>query len=108
MDHLKSNGVDAYDKKTKTGGIMAGNSIVLDRMFIAAQMPKFESYMHYRQLDASALAIAARYWAPEVAKEAIANKAYGHEALADIRESIAEARVYMDMFKLKSLSPNLS
>lgn len=108
LDYLKSNGIEAYDRKARTGGIMAGNSIVLDRMFIAAQLPKLDAYMHYRQMDASGLALAARYWAPQVADEALANKRYTHEALADIRECIAEAKVYMQMYQLKTLPPSLS
>lgn len=100
LAHLKALGVPQYDRKEKTGGVMAGNSITLDRMFISAQMPNFESYMHYRQLDISGIAMAARLWAPEAARSAIEHKKYLHEALSDIRESIAEAKAYRDLFKL--------
>jgi oligoribonuclease (3'-5' exoribonuclease) len=100
--HLKNNGVAAYDRKAKTGGLMAGNSILLDRMFISAQMPSLNAYLNYRQLDASAVALAARYWAPKLATAALEHKTYSHEALSDIRESIAEARVYMNFLQLNS------
>lgn len=57
-------------------------------------LPAHAGGMHYRQLDISALALAAMAWVPELAKEAIEAKQYKHEALADIRESIAELKCY--------------
>jgi oligoribonuclease (3'-5' exoribonuclease) len=50
--------------------------------------------LHYRQLDISALALAARAFNPELEKEITSKKQYKHEALADIRESIAELKMY--------------
>ncbi|MGB0513930.1 MAG: oligoribonuclease [Wenzhouxiangellaceae bacterium] len=71
---------------------MCGNSICQDRRFLARQMPELEAYFHYRNLDVSTLKELARRWAPEIA-DAL-EKESGHQALADIRESIEELRYY--------------
>ncbi|MEL4370730.1 oligoribonuclease [Shewanella xiamenensis] len=94
INHLKQMGIEAYNRKTKKVVIFAGNSIMFDRSYILCQLPLLHEFMHYRQLDISALALAARAWAPEVEKEAVSAKQYKHEALADIRESIAELKCY--------------
>lgn len=94
IDHLKSLGINAYDRKEKTGAVFAGNSIMFDRSYMMCQMPELHEYLHYRQLDISALAMAARAFKPELEKEITSKKEYKHEALADIRESIAELKMY--------------
>ncbi|MCU8000176.1 oligoribonuclease [Shewanella sp. SM95] len=94
IEHLKALGIPKHDRKAKTGVVFAGNSIMFDRSFIMCQMPELHEYMHYRQLDISALGLAARAWAPEVERKAVEAKQYQHEALADIRESIAELKYY--------------
>ncbi len=94
LDYLLELGVAKYDRKSKVGGIFAGNSIMFDRSFLLCQMPKFHDYMHYRQIDISSLALLARMWNPQFEQEAVSVKEYSHEALADIRESIAELKVY--------------
>lgn len=92
IQYLKILGVEKYNRETKEGGVFAGNSIMFDRTFIMCQMPTLHEYLHYRQIDISALALAFRYWLPSAEK--LVTKQYSHEALADIRESIAEAQVY--------------
>jgi len=71
---------------------MCGNSICQDRRFMARLMPELESYFHYRNLDVSTIKELARRWAPEIAEGL--EKDSGHEALADIRDSIAELEYY--------------
>ena len=71
---------------------MCGNSICQDRRFLARLMPELEAFFHYRHLDVSTLKELARRWAPDIA--AGMEKDSGHEALADIRDSIAELRYY--------------
>lgn len=93
LAYLKANGVNAYDRSARSGAIMVGNSIPFDRSFIMSQMPALNNYLHYRQLDISALALASRYWNPAIEKAA-PTKTYTHRALTDIEESIAEARHY--------------
>lgn len=75
---------------------LCGNSICQDRRFLARFMPRLEAFFHYRNLDVSTLKILAQRWAPAVA-EAF-KKHNRHEALADIRESIAELRHYRAAF----------
>jgi oligoribonuclease (3'-5' exoribonuclease) len=94
IEHLKALGIESYDSKEKTGAAFSGNSIMFDRSYIMCQMPKLHEYLHYRQLDISALALAARAFKPELEKEITSKKQYKHEALADIRESIAELKMY--------------
>lgn len=73
---------------------ICGNSICQDRRFLARAMPRLEAYFHYRNLDVSTVKILAQRWAPEVAE---AFKKDGtHQALEDIRESIAELRHYRE------------
>jgi oligoribonuclease len=71
---------------------LCGNSICQDRRFLARFMPRLEAYCHYRNLDVSTLKILAQRWAPEVADGF--KKSSKHQALDDIRESIAELKHY--------------
>ncbi|UQY36373.1 oligoribonuclease [Pseudomonas fulva] len=71
---------------------ICGNSIGQDRRFLYKYMPALEAYFHYRYLDVSTLKILAERWAPGV-KEGFV-KTGTHQALDDIRESIAELRYY--------------
>ena len=66
---------------------LCGNSICQDRRFLARLMPELERYFHYRNLDVSSLKILAQRWKPEVAQAF--QKQTAHQALADVRESIA-------------------
>ena len=71
---------------------MCGNSICQDRRFLYRLMPELEQWFHYRNLDVSTLKELAARWAPQVLNSFI--KENRHEALSDIRESIAELRHY--------------
>lgn len=75
---------------------MCGNSIGQDRRFINKYMPDFEDYFHYRNLDVSTVKELARRWNPEVLEKVV--KTGAHLALDDIRESIAELKVYQKHF----------
>lgn len=78
---------------------MCGNTICQDRRFLAKHMPQLEAFFHYRNLDVSTLKELAKRWKPEVLKGF--KKKGTHEALQDIRESIAELRHYREHFLLK-------
>ena len=71
---------------------LCGNSVCQDRRFLFRLMPELERWFHYRNLDVSTLKEIAARWAPDVL--ASFSKESRHEALADIRESIAELRHY--------------
>jgi oligoribonuclease len=96
LDHLQGIGIEPYNRETKEGVIFAGNSIMFDRSYILCQMPHLHEFLHYRQLDISAIALAARAWAPALEKKAVGVKQYKHEALSDILESIAELKCYKE------------
>lgn len=70
---------------------LGGNSITLDRNFLEAELPTAFDWLHYRSYDVSSVAEHFKLNRPEIAEFP---KKYTHEALEDIRESIAEARYY--------------
>jgi len=72
---------------------LCGNSIGTDRRFLAAYLPDIESHLHYRSIDVSTVKELARRWYP-AAFAAAPEKAGGHRALDDIRESVAELAYY--------------
>ncbi len=73
---------------------MCGNSICQDRRFLYRHMSRLESFFHYRNLDVSTVKELARRWSPEVLKGF--TKDSTHQALQDIRDSIAELAYYRD------------
>ena len=72
---------------------LCGNSIGTDRRFLARHLPDIEGFLHYRSVDVSTIKELARRWHPEAVKSA-PEKAGGHRAMDDIRESVAELRHY--------------
>lgn len=86
--------VEQYVPKGKSP--MCGNSIGQDRRFINKYMPDFEDYFHYRNLDVSTVKELARRWKPEVLDKVV--KTGAHLAMDDIRESIAELKIYQEHF----------
>lgn len=70
--------------------VLAGNSIMQDRLFINKYFPNFNAILHYRMLDVTSWKI-------------VFNTKYGqiydkknqHRALDDIRESIKELQFYI-------------
>ncbi|MBA0168166.1 oligoribonuclease [Pectobacterium sp. CFBP8739] len=75
---------------------ICGNSIGQDRRFLFRYMPELEAYFHYRYLDVSTLKELARRWKPEILT---AFKKQGtHQAMDDIRESLAELAYYRENF----------
>jgi oligoribonuclease len=74
---------------------LAGNTVYVDRGFIARDMPALDEHLHYRLVDVSSIKELARRWFPRIYYAAPA-KHGGHRALADIRESIEELRYYRE------------
>ena len=79
---------------------MCGNSICQDRRFLARYMPALEDFFHYRNLDVSTLKELARRWAPQVL-ESLSKRAT-HQAMDDIKDSIAELKHYREHFIRRS------
>jgi oligoribonuclease len=75
---------------------LAGNTVATDRSFLARDMVKLESFLHYRIVDVSSIKELARRWYPRV-YFASPKKGGGHRALADILESIDELRYYREV-----------
>jgi oligoribonuclease len=74
---------------------LCGNSIGMDRRFLAEWLPEVDRYLHYRSVDVSTVKELARRWYPDAYAHA-PKKAGGHRALDDIKESVAELRYYRD------------
>jgi oligoribonuclease len=72
---------------------LAGNSVGMDRHFIARDMPRLNEYLHYRTIDVSSIKELARRWYPKVYFNA-PKKTGNHRALGDIQDSIEELRYY--------------
>jgi len=76
---------------------LAGNSVSVDRSFIARDMPRLNDYLHYRTIDVSSVKELARRWNPKVYFNSPA-KTGNHRALGDIQDSIAELVHYRANF----------
>lgn len=72
---------------------LCGNSIGVDRRFLAAHLPEIEGFLHYRSVDVSTVKELCRRWYPE-AFAMVPAKRGAHRALDDIRESVAELAYY--------------
>ena len=76
---------------------LAGNSVGVDRSFIARDMPRLNDYLHYRTIDVSSVKELARRWNAKVYFNSPA-KTGNHRALGDIQDSIAELAHYRSNF----------
>jgi oligoribonuclease len=76
---------------------LAGNSVSVDRSFIARDMPRLNDYLHYRTIDVSSVKELARRWNAKVYFNSPA-KVGNHRALGDIQDSIAELAHYRANF----------
>ena len=80
--------LDFLKKYTKEGlNPICGNSICQDRRFLYKYMPKLSSWLSYRSVDVTSIKELTFRWYPNLPEF---QKQEKHEALNDIRESIAE------------------
>ncbi len=78
---------------------LCGNSIGQDRRFLVRHMPMLEAFFHYRNVDVSTVKELVRRWQPALLEQF--TKKGSHQALDDIRESIAELQFYREtVFKI--------
>ena len=75
---------------------LCGNSICQDRRFMANYMPELEAFFHYRNLDVSSVKELVRRWKPELLEGLV--KQGAHQAMDDIKDSIAELKYYRAHF----------
>lgn len=87
LQYLESSGVPAGKAP------LAGNSLWLDRNFIARDLPRVNQYIHYRSVDVSSIKELAKRWYPKAYFSA-PEKSGNHRALGDVRDSIAELAHY--------------
>ena len=74
-------------------GLLAGNTVGQDKLFLARYMPDVVGHLHYRIVDVSTVKELARRWYPRAYFQA-PEKTGGHRALGDIKDSITELRYY--------------
>lgn len=75
---------------------MCGSSVLFDRRFLHHWMPQLEAHFHYRNIDVSTVKelVRRRYGA-----EFVYEKQQGrHRTLADLRDTLAELRYYLERF----------
>ncbi|QPG75694.1 RNA exonuclease [Brettanomyces nanus] len=78
-------------------GILAGNSIHMDRLFMLKEMPKVINYLMYRIIDVSSIMEFCKRHNPKV--EALMPPKIGaHTAKQDIIESINQLKYYRDVY----------
>jgi oligoribonuclease len=84
---------------------LAGNTVHMDRLFLARDLPEVEGWLHYRNVDVSSIKELARRWFPRV-YFASPEKTGNHRALGDIRDSIEELRYYRHTVFVPMPGPN--
>jgi len=79
-------------------GLLCGNSVYVDRKFLAKFFPKIEKYLNYRMIDVSSFKEIAKRWYPETVKDFLEHKTtdLSHRALDDIKWSINELKFYRE------------
>lgn len=85
--------------------LVAGNTIGMDRRFIAKYMPVLEERLHYRSIDVSTIKELSRRWYPAT-YYASPVKRGGHRALADIAESIQELAYFQSAVMVNQPGPD--
>ena len=85
--------VDHIGRYCPPPATLCGNSVWTDRRFIIRHLPVLDRLLHYRLVDVSTLKVLAQRWYGD---SAVFTKptAGAHDALVDIRNSIAELAHY--------------
>lgn len=103
VDRVKASSIDEAKAEASTikflsdyvpegQALLCGNSVYVDRKFLAKYMPKLEAFFHYRLVDVSTIKELAKRWAPSVYQNY--TKESEHLALEDIKDSINELAYY--------------
>lgn len=75
------------------GAVLCGNSIWQDRRFVDQHMPGLSAYLTYRLIDVSSIKLLAKTWFGPTATYTKPSEGE-HDALVDIKNSIAELAHY--------------
>lgn len=78
-------------------GILAGNSVHMDRLFMLREFPSVTDYLFYRIIDVSTIMEVSHRHNPQLAK-VIPRKKNAHTAKADILESISQLKFYQQHY----------
>jgi oligoribonuclease len=78
-------------------GLLAGNSVWQDRIFLRAYMPHIIQYLHYRLVDVTSIKELVTRWYPDDPHVQF-KKSDTHRAMQDILESIAELKHFRRYF----------
>ncbi|MCW4464954.1 oligoribonuclease [Glutamicibacter sp. MNS18] len=84
--------------------LLGGNSVGMDKNFLARDMPSVIEHLHYRVIDVSTLKELARRWHTKAHYNAPA-KTGNHRALGDIQDSIDELKYYRATIMVPSPGP---
>ena len=74
---------------------LCGNSIGMDRRFLAAYLPEIEEYLHYRSIDVSTIKELGRRWYPKDYSD-LGKGSSAHRAMDDIKESVEELKYWRE------------
>ncbi len=74
---------------------LCGNSIGMDRRFLAVYLPAIEEHLHYRSIDVSTIKELARRWYP-ADLSGLHKSQSAHRAMDDIRQSVEELRYWRE------------
>ncbi|KZS88251.1 ribonuclease H-like protein [Sistotremastrum niveocremeum HHB9708] len=96
-----SSSVLAYIKKwipVQRTGVLAGNSVHVDKTFLVEEMPEVVDWLHYRIVDVSSIKELCRRWYPPYHQppKLPPGREIAHRALADIMGSIQELKWYRE------------
>ncbi|ODV82739.1 hypothetical protein CANARDRAFT_185598, partial [[Candida] arabinofermentans NRRL YB-2248] len=86
---------------TKGVGIIAGNSIHMDRLFMIREMPKVIDFLMYRIIDVSSFMEFSKRHNTKV-QALLPPKIGSHTAKSDILESIGQMKFYRDVYLKKA------
>lgn len=84
--------------------LLGGNSVGMDKNFLARDMPAVIEHLHYRVIDVSTLKELARRWYTKAHYNAPV-KTGNHRALGDIQDSIDELKYYRGTIMVPSPGP---
>ncbi len=77
--------------------VLCGNSVGQDKRFLERHMPGLAGYLNYRVLDVTTLKLLVRLWHGEQALYPKPEQG-AHDALFDVRQSVAELKFYREKF----------
>jgi oligoribonuclease len=97
LRHVEQNLLERISGWCPYRAVLCGNTIHSDRKFIDHYMPGLSAYLHYRMVDVSSIKVLAQLWLPGHL-QFHKSTAHEHDAVFDIRQSIAELSHYRKVF----------